>query len=135
MDTLNSILLSDLHFEHVQWLNELRFWEGELNSFNNRLNETIQKDIEQNVKIKIEHFYNKFLIHGNAIDQIKNEIKQHESHLAQLAINFDDNLSNNFLEKHADVRDKLNIERNMYGELKNEYYTFLTQVRKDLQFS
>lgn len=32
---------SNMHFEHAQWKLELAFWEDELNSFNNRLNELV----------------------------------------------------------------------------------------------
>ncbi len=130
MDTLSGILLSDLHFEHGQWMNELRFWEGELISFNNRLNETVVEDIHQSDKIQIEHFYNKFLIHEKAIDTLKNEIKQHESFLTQVLVENPDFLSDNFTQRHADIRDKLNVERSMYTDLKTEYYKFLVQVRQ-----
>lgn len=133
MDALNSLLISDLHFEHVQWLNELRFWEGELESFNNRLTETITKEISQEAKAQIEHFHNKFILHEKAIDLIKNEVKKHEFLLAQILSEDKAKMSENTIECHADIRDKMTTQRVMYTELKNQYYTFLTRTLHDLK--
>ena len=135
MDTLKSLLLSDLHFEHVQWLNELRFWEDELKSFNNRLTETIMKDISQDAKAQIEHFHNKFILHEKAIDQIKNEVKKHESVLAQISASQMSELSESTVVDHASIRDNMATERAMYSELKSEYYNFLSRTLQEAKQS
>jgi predicted nucleic acid-binding Zn-ribbon protein len=135
MDTLKTLLLSDLHFEHVQWLNELRFWEDELKSFNNRLTETIMKDISQEAKAQIEHFHNKFILHEKAIDQIKNEVKRHESVLAQISAGQMTNLSDSTVVDHASIRDSIATERAMYTELKSDYYSFLSRTLQEVRQS
>lgn len=133
MDTLKSLLLTDLHFEHVQWLNELRFWEDELKSFNNRLSETIMKDISQEAKAQIEHFHNKFILHERAIDQIKNEVKKHESVLAHISSDQDSQMSEDTVVDHAQIRDSMATERTMYTQLKSEYYTFLSRTLQEIR--
>ena len=104
------VYLSDLHFEHMQWLSELRFWDEELNSFNKRLEEVVGR----------------FVLHHNAINKLVKEVNQHEKVMARYAERHLEDLETMPIDDHDLLRDKIETEKKLYLELKSEYYKFLT---------
>lgn len=120
------VYVSDLHFEHMQWLSNLKFWDEELNSFNKRLEEVVGRYTENEKKAKVEHFHNRFVLHHNAINKLMKEVNQHEKVMARYAERHLDTLSSTPIDDHALLRDKIETEKKLYLELKGEYYRFLT---------
>jgi len=122
------VYLSDLHFEHRQWTSELKFWEEEIASFRKRLGEVVVRYTSNEIRASIEHFQNQFILHDEVIDKLKKEVKSHEKMVAQTAeerpvaidrVKFDD---------HTELREKIDTQRNIYGELKSEYFSFLSKT-------
>lgn len=121
------VYLSDLHFEHLQWLSNLKFWDEELISFNKRLEEVVGRYTDIDKKAKVEHFHNRFMLHHNAINKLIKEVNQHERVMARYAERHLDSIDSVPMEDHASLRDKIETEKKLYLELKGEYYRFLTQ--------
>ncbi|MCE2790059.1 MAG: hypothetical protein LW630_09135 [Saprospiraceae bacterium] len=122
------VYLSDLHFEHRQWTSELKFWEEEIASFRKRLGEVVIRYTSNEVRASIEHFQNQFILHDEVIDQLKKEVKTHEKMVAQTAEEKPTAIDRVKFDDHTGLREKLDTQRSIYGELKSEYFSFLSKT-------
>jgi uncharacterized membrane-anchored protein YhcB (DUF1043 family) len=121
------IFNSDLHFEHTQWRRELFFWEDELRSFKNRLNELVSRWTKKEVLAQLEHYQNQFTIHENSISELQDHISQHETNIAEHTKNGEDVLNQELVKNHTEFRNRMEIERNLYNNLKKEFFRFLSE--------
>jgi len=121
------IFNSDLHFEHVQWRRELAFWEDELKSFKNRLNELESRWTDKEVLAQLEHYQNEFILHGSVIDDLQETIEEHEMSIAGHSQKGDESLDLAFTKKHLEFRNKMETQRQIYADLKKEFFRFLSK--------
>ena len=117
----------DLHFEHNQWRSELAFWEDELKSFTNRLNELITRWTNREVIMQLEHYQNEFILHGKVIDQLQEAIEKHEIRIAGQTQVGQDALDTVMTKKHLEFRNKMETQRQIYANLKKSFFHFLTK--------
>ncbi len=122
------VYLSDLHFEHNQWINELKFWEQEIQSFTKRLEEVVVRYTSNDIRAKIEHFQNQFVLHKEVISVLKKDVKKHEQLIAGYAENNPVAIDHVRFDDHTTLRDKIDTQRKIYSELKTEYFEFLTKT-------
>ena len=120
------IFNSNMHFEHVQWRRELFFWEDELKSFKNRLSELVMRYTAKDVLAKLEHYQNEFILHGGVIDDLLEDIEAHEIRIAAQTKAGQDVLDTVLVKKHLEFRNRIETQRRIYGELKKDFYRFLT---------
>lgn len=118
---------SDLHFEHTQWRSELLFWEDELKTFTNRLEELVKRWTDKNVLAQLEHFQNQFILHGEVIDTLQHDINVHETNMAAHSKKGEDVINRVFAKHHIAFRDRMEKQRQIYGDLKKEFYRFLSK--------
>ena len=121
------IFNSDLHFEHVQWNRELSFWEDELKSFNKRLEELVKRWTMKDVLAQLEHYQNQFILHDKRIDELQEAIEKHETRIAGLSLQGKDALDTVMVKKHLEFRNKMEIQREIYANLKKEFFRFLSK--------
>lgn len=122
------VYISDLHFEHVQWRSELLFWEEQIKSFINRLEEVVVRWTENQVRAQVEHFQNQFILHNDVIDVLKKDVKLHEQHIATYAEEHPVAINHVHFEDHSQIRERMETQRDIYGELKTKYYRFLSEA-------
>lgn len=122
-----AIYNADLHFEHVFWTKELDFWEDELKSFNNRIEELVMRWTDSSVLAQIEKFQNQFLIQENAMNVVRNQIDMHETNMAEHYKINEDVLNKRLVNKHLVIRDQMETQRSIYQNLKKEFFNFLTK--------
>ncbi len=127
MATKNAIYINDLHFEHVNWMKELRFWEDEIVTYQHRLEELVQRWTDRDVLAKLEHFQNQFILHSEKMDQLKHDVNQHESELANYAKEHPVAINRVHFVDHGGLRDRMRIQRRLIAELKEEFYGFLAK--------
>ena len=118
----------NMHFEHELWNRELDFWEDELKSFNNRLSELVTRWTNKEVLEKLEHFQSEFIIHGGVIEDVLEAIDKHELGISNKGINGDDSLETRLSIKHMEIREKMENQRNVYAELKKDFFKFLVET-------
>jgi hypothetical protein len=118
---------TDLHFEHQQWWSELAFWEDELKSFNNRLSELVTRWSDKEVLAQLEHYQNEFILHNGIIDKLKETIEVHETRIAGQSQQGQDALDTELVKKHLEFRNKMETQRQIYADLKKEFFRFLTK--------
>ena len=118
---------ADLHFEHENWQREINFWEDELKSFHKRLEELVSRWTDKSVLAEIEKFENKFMIQEKEFDSLKDQIAMHEKNMAAHYEKNEDVLNKMFVNQHLDFRKVLETERNLYNDLKKDFFRFLTK--------
>ncbi|MEC3965156.1 hypothetical protein [Flagellimonas halotolerans] len=122
-----TIYNSDLHFEHKQWNSELAFWKDELKSFNLRLNELVNRWTKKEVLQKLEHYQNEFTLHKGVIEKLQEEIQIHETSIAAQESTGRPALDTILVKNHSDFRKKMEEQRQIYADLKKEFFRFLSQ--------
>lgn len=121
------IFNSDLHFEHKLWKGELLFWEDELKSFKNRLEELVNLWTDKIMLAQLEHYQNQFLIHENTINEIQECINAHEINIAAHSKKEEDVLDTMLIKKHVECRNHIETQRHIYSDLKKEFFRFLSK--------
>ncbi|MFX0558620.1 hypothetical protein ACOCEA_17595 [Maribacter sp. CXY002] len=117
----------NLHFEHKQWQSELAFWEDELKSFTKRLEELVTKWTKKEVLTQLEHFQNEFILQDGIIDKLLEEIEIHESRIAGQSLTGENAIDTVLMKGHLDFRNKMETQRQIYADLKKEFFKFLTK--------
>jgi hypothetical protein len=119
---------SDLHFEHRHWNAELRFWQDELKTFSNRLEELVARYTDPAFLKKLEHYQNEIIIHQNRILELLEYIEEHETRIAgQSKTGPAEALDVSMVNTHMETREKMESERERYAAFKKEFFRFLTE--------
>ena len=121
------IFNSDLYFEHKQWRRELFFWEDELRSFKNRLAELVIRSTDKNMLAQLEHYQNQFIRQQEVIDIMQHDINIHETSIARNSKKGKDMLDTILVKKHIEFRNRMEIQRHIFGDLKKEFFKFLSE--------
>lgn len=117
---------SDLHFEHKLWEKEILFREDEIASFQNRLDEIEEKWTNDKVLVEMGQFQNQFILHKGKMEKLKNEIEAHEIRIAGQLMANEDAIDRVALKYHQDMREKMDIQRSIYTDLKKRFFSFLS---------
>lgn len=128
MTKQNSVYLSDLHFEHIQWNSELMFWKDEIPTFEHRLEEIVARYTAKDVLSKLEHFQNQLILHNNAITALLREIKSHEKELSQFAKEHPIAIGHVRFNDHTDIINRMDMQRVLYANIKKEFFSFLSKT-------
>jgi hypothetical protein len=118
---------SDLHFEHKLWKSELEFWNDELKFFKNRLAELITRWTDKDVLKQLEHFQNEFLLHQGVIEDIEESIEKHEMNISGHSDEDHESMDVAMVNNHLELREKMEIQRQIYADLKKEFFKFLSK--------
>jgi hypothetical protein len=121
------IFNTNLHFEHENWSRELSFWEDELSSFQNRLDELAVRWTDKSVLAQIDKFQNQFLLEKEAIHSIKDQIGMHETNMAHHYEKDEDVLNKELVLKHVKLRERMENERELFHGMKSNLFRFLTK--------
>ncbi len=121
------IFNSDLHFEHNQWRRELFFWEDELKSFQNRLEELVKRWTKKEMLVQLEHYQNQFILQDDVINTLQDDIHIHEISIAAASKKGKDLLDTTLVKKHIEFRNRMEVQRHIYRDLKKEFFKFLTK--------
>lgn len=124
MATENAFL-SDLHFEHKVWINEMNFFEDEIKTFENRLEELARQYLpKREVMVDLEHFQNQFIRQREVINELKQDIRRHEQYLVQAVESNPAGVDKPNFQDHAALREKMETFRKIYLELKADFFQY-----------
>ncbi len=122
------VYISDIHFDHRVWISELKFWQDEINTFKHRLEELVARVHDRDVMAKVEKYQNQFIRHREVIDTLKHDINAAEHKLVVLVEKHPEALNQVYLEDQEPMRDRMETQRKLYGELKINFLNFLRKV-------
>ena len=115
--------LTDLHFEHRLWANELNFFADEVRIYEHRLEELVNKYTRNEVLRELESYQNQFIRQKEVLDELRHNIKVHEQKIAQsLQRGEEAPLDPDF---HEYMRGEVESFRKIYNDLKTKFYNFL----------
>ncbi|HFA47669.1 MAG TPA: hypothetical protein ENJ95_01480 [Bacteroidetes bacterium] len=123
-----AIHISDLHFEHKNWKSEILFWKDELQTFQHRLEEVVQRWTDTDILAQAEHFQNQFIRHNEVLDKMLHDVREHEQQLAKFAEEHPVAIDHRHFGDHAGHRENMDIQRKIYNELKKEFFAFLAKT-------
>lgn len=122
-----TIYNEDLHLEHNQWNMELDFWKDELRTFENRLEQLVKKWTDTQVLASLDHYQNQFFIHKTKIEELKEKIEAHELSMARHYQANENVIDRVYFKDHILFRERIETQREMYHDLKKDFYKFLTK--------
>ena len=120
--------ISDLHFDHRLWTSELMFWQDEIGTFKHRLEELVSRFEDNEIMAKVEKYQNQFIRHREVIDTLKHDIKVAEHELVVYAEKKPEAVNQKYFEEQEPLRERMETQRKLYGELKANFLTFLRTV-------
>ncbi len=119
--------IGDLHFDHMEWLNALRFYKDELGILEHRLEEMVRRNTSTEVMAELEHFQNQFIREREVIDELRHDIKQQENVLEKEAKEHPVGLDHRYYADHTELRDRMDTYEKLYHELKRDYHRWLAK--------
>lgn len=120
-----TVKLSDLHYEHQLWDNEMRFFRDEIKIMEKRLGELITHYTDKGVLSGMEHYQNQFIRQREMTDKLLHEIKAQEVTLLSAMKNATAGDIDMPFEDNPDLRDKVEQHRHIYNEMKADFYRFI----------
>ncbi|MCB0574161.1 MAG: hypothetical protein KDC61_06310, partial [Saprospiraceae bacterium] len=116
--------ITDLHYEHKLWHNELNFYRDEIKILQARLEEIVSKNTSNEVEMGVESFQNRFDLNRKHISEIKHRIKKHEKFLVNYAKDHPIAVDHVHFTDHTDIRENFERFRELYREMKTEFNRF-----------
>ena len=111
-----------------QLVQRTQILEDELGTFEHRLEELVFNYTDKDFLKRLEHFQNEFLLHRKRIGEMQESIKRHEMRIAAQSLEGEDNsLDVPMVRNHMAFREKMEVQRDIYNNLKKEYFRFLTE--------
>lgn len=125
--TNSNLHIEDLHFEHAQWIRELKFLKDELKFFVARLEEVAVRYTSMEVLKELEQFQNKIYIESNILDKLIHDTNEHEHQLARYAKENPIAIDRVTFDDHSPLRERIERNREMQIEFKRDYLRFLAK--------
>lgn len=123
--------LLEMHAEHNEWQNKIKFYRSELKKLNDNLGDFLSRKPSQSAMANIEHFQNQFTIQNEVMDIMRHDFKQHENAIEAKHNNL--NATDSGLnENHETNQERLSQFEKLFHELRNEFHEF---VEKEPQHS
>lgn len=117
-----------VHFEHREWLVRLDFFKSELEIFEKMLGEVAIKNNATDIRSKIEHFQNQFLLHRHRLLEVKQHVNKSESAIASRLMDNVVAWDRQTVKPEGELRSAINTFDYLFTELKKEFKLFLEKV-------
>jgi hypothetical protein len=117
--------IQDLHDDHAMWINELGFFNQQLDFFKRRLEEVVQRYTNNDILKEVEFFQNQFIIQKEVLQTLMHHFKVEEQKLSNLAIQHPVAIDRVLFEDHPTERDKMKQFVTIYQDLRDKYLLFL----------
>lgn len=120
--------LLEMHSEHNEWQNKIRFFRDEIKRLDTQLTEMVSKGSPTQILASVEHFQNQFILQNENLDIMRHDFKQHENEIESLQKGQHDNPDNSITGNHDSHREKLAQFEKIFHDLRNEFNTFKTEA-------
>ncbi|AMC09960.1 hypothetical protein Lupro_01220 [Lutibacter profundi] len=120
------LVLSDLNFNLDVWKRELKFQEGEMDYFEEKLEHIAMRNPENDVLIQLEGFQNKIIREREVMGHLRHKIRMKKRELAKAK--FENNSSVLFQEKQVLLKDEMKTFVRMHYQLKELMMDFFLRT-------
>jgi hypothetical protein len=119
--------LIEMHSEHSEWQNKIKFYRDELKRLNSQLSEMVTKGASTQILASIEHFQNQFILQNEVLDIMRHDFKQHENVIESIQKGQHANPEASLSGSHESHREKLMQFEKIFHDLRNEFNTFKSE--------
>src|SRR5438093_227049 len=123
--------ISQIQFYHRElqdWDKSLKFYEEEMQVFNDRLQEVVTKYTHREVLIEVEHFQNQFILQKEQFDLLQHDIHRQETKMAVSIPGESRAINQPVLENQHFLRNKVELAEKIFIDTKHGFYQFLSKV-------
>lgn len=116
--------LIEMHAEHNEWQNKIKFYRNELKKLNDALGEFVTRKSSSDIMVSVEHFQNQFTVQSEVLDIMRHDFKQHENAIEAKQKNlsvYDSNLALN----HGNHMERLIQFEKIFYDLREEFHEFM----------
>lgn len=117
--------VSDYHFDHKLWVNELNFFESQLAIFEERLEEVIRHLTELKARAEAEAFQNKIIRQREVIDGLKHKFRLREKDLDTYGREMELDADHPLFVDHEKEHEEMETFIKLYSEMREGYMSFL----------
>lgn len=128
MEIQETIHISDLHFDHKLWMNELKFFEMQLTVFEEKLEQIVKSNSETSVLAKVEAFQNRIIRQNEVIDEIKHKLRLREQDLDKMKDSNSVNKGEPLFEEYESEKDEMNTFIRLYQEMRDDFKAFIVAL-------
>ncbi|MBO3117802.1 hypothetical protein J4050_13680 [Winogradskyella sp. DF17] len=118
--------LSDLRFNIETWKRELRFHLNEMDTFQEKLEEIVQRHEDPMVLIKLEVFQNRIMIEKNAISKLLHRCRNKIANINNA--NFNENIDGRLQNEQRTLKDDMRTYIKLHYDLKEEMMDYFLDV-------
>ena len=118
--------LDVLHQESTDWLEDIAFWKDEAKFFDKLLNQKYPKEENKYVYLNMLEMLRK--IHGNFINQLEDNVREHESMLAKLEQNKAGQSDWDYRKKHREIKSQIETMRNEFRAFKRIIFEYVKNL-------
>ncbi|WP_456462215.1 hypothetical protein [Lutibacter sp.] len=120
------LVLSDLNFNLDVWKRELKFQEGEMDYFEEKLEHIAMRNPGNEVMVQLEGFQNKIIREREVMGHLRHKIRMKKRELAKTK--FENNSSVLFQEKQVLLKDEMKTFVSMHYQLKELMMDFFLKT-------
>ncbi|WP_457617738.1 hypothetical protein [Lutibacter sp.] len=120
------LVLSDLNFNLDVWKRELKFQEGEMDYFEEKLEHIAMRNPGNDVMIQLEGFQNKIIREREVMGHLRHKIRMKKRELAKTK--FENNSGVLFQEKQVLLKDEMKTFVRMHYQLKELMMDFFLKT-------
>ncbi|MFA5298720.1 MAG: hypothetical protein WC389_10995 [Lutibacter sp.] len=117
------VFLSDLNFNLDVWKRELKFHEGEMDYFEEKLEHVVLRDPGNDVLVLLEGFQNKIIREREVMGHLRHRIRMKKRDLAQQG-QFEKSGDVQYQEKQVMLKDEMKTFVKMHYQLKEKMMDF-----------
>ncbi len=117
--------VSDYHFDHKLWVNELNFFESQLAIFEERLEDVVRKLTDHTAMAESEAFQNQIIRQREVIDELKHKFRLREKDLDTYDNNLELDADHPLFVDHEKEHDEMDTFIKLYSEMRDRYMAFL----------
>ena len=119
--------LMELHAEHSEWQNKIRFYKEQLKNFENELSEFVKQNDSGEQMAAVEHFQNQFIMQREHLDIMRHDFKQYENAIEHMQEHAIDKTAEGLHVLQENNSDRLLQFEKLFHELRHEFYAFLNK--------
>ena len=130
--TTDKVHLSDLHFDHKLWLNELKFFEAQLDIFDERLAQVVDRyEDDFTALASLESFQNQIIRQREVIDELKHKFRSRDKDLNRIEKDGAIGVNHILFEYHHSEKEEMDTFIKLYDEMRSKYIGLLSEALLD----
>lgn len=121
----NHVYLEDLTSDHKTWRSELQLQKDQLDIFDKRLGETLQRNSDSEVRAYGEQFQNRMIRQREVIDILNHDIGIESNKLSEFAKDHPIAVDHIYFQDHKSLRERIFTNADIFRTFRKEFYTFI----------